>query len=120
MDPSKGLSLDQRSILGALLNWYRWAEGVGLEWWRIIHGMPWRPGRVHTGYNWGWSPSDRATTSRALARLEKRGLVVRTNVTTGCGPEGIARTDTTQAPPPKRTDHVILTPLGRQVAEGLT
>jgi DNA-binding MarR family transcriptional regulator len=71
----------------------------------------------------GWfqdrTAADRAAFSRALRRLEQRGLVVRTNYSRGL-PDGSgwARQRADQ-PAPVRSDHVILTDQGRAVAEAV-
>lgn len=64
------------------------------------------------------TPARNAAFARALVRLEKRGLVIRTNVCTGIPGLGIIRTKTYE-PPVRRTSHVILTQLGRRVARSL-
>jgi hypothetical protein len=53
--------------------------------------------------------------SRMLGRLEKRGLLVRTNWQTGISDQGIIRTLIHQ-PKVARTSHILLTPLGKAVA----
>jgi hypothetical protein len=62
------------------------------------------------------TPANNAAFARALARLEKRRLVIRTNHRTGIPGLNIIRTKASE-PPVKRTSHVILTPLGRHVAD---
>ncbi len=72
------------------------------------------------GSKWraGGTPAQRASLSRALARLEARGLLLRQNSYTG-SEDGGCRTDKSQTPP-KRTVEVLLTPLGVAVAKRLT
>jgi hypothetical protein len=62
--------------------------------------------------------STNAAFSRMLLRLEKRRLIVRSNQATGVPGQGLIRTRPDQ-PMVKRTSHVILTPLGKAVAEQL-
>ena len=69
-------------------------QAWGLEWhphqWWHRHEVPWI-----------WTPTDRAVFSRALRRLEQRGLIERKNARTGM---------------PGRTTHVRLTEQGRKIA----
>jgi DNA-binding HxlR family transcriptional regulator len=60
--------------------------------------------------NWFKSPPTSASLSRALFRLEERGLIIRSNIHTGADAAGAA---------PVRTTHVRLTPEGRAVADEL-
>jgi DNA-binding PadR family transcriptional regulator len=64
-------------------------------------GVDWDPSRGQDS----WTPTDRAVVSRALRRLEQRGLVERKN----------EQTDN-----PARTTNVRLTARGREVANRLT
>jgi hypothetical protein len=64
-------------------------------------GVEWHPSL----WNDTWTPTDRAVLSRALRRLEQRGLVERKNERTGKS---------------TRTTHVRLTERGREVAKWLT
>jgi hypothetical protein len=66
----------------------------------------------------GSGGADRAAYSRSLLRLECRGLVIRSNGTTGL-PTGGIRTRADQ-PAPRKTDHLILTPAGEELAKRLT
>jgi hypothetical protein len=85
-----------------------------------VHGIPLKWLR---GHGQGRTAGDSAAFSRAVRRLEARGLVLRSNSTTGCPPPGqkygeVRRSATD--PVPKRTDHLILTGAGEEVAKGLT
>jgi hypothetical protein len=71
-----GLSRLQRHILRLLHEWALQIRDSGdiraqviLDFW----GVPWRPGAHHSH----WTASRRAAYSRALRRLEQRGLVLR-------------------------------------------
>lgn len=96
------LSPWEKRILRMVMTQTR-AEEQG-PWHRVVErwGATWRPfGR----YGSGWATrSASAAVSRALRRLERKGLVVRTNDISGSS---------------RRTTRVKLTPLGRQVAEEL-
>jgi hypothetical protein len=82
-----------------------WAKGTG-ETWRIKHveywGIEWYPSKGQRA----WTPSNRAVMSRALRRLEQRGLVERRNRISG--------------EESGRTVNVHLTDRGREVAKRLT
>src|SRR5947208_1774451 len=54
----------------------------------------------------GWTASDRASYSRALRRLELRGLILRQNVKQGAGKEFGYRTRSCAAIPHNRATHV--------------
>lgn len=73
---------------------------------RDLHGfgVPWQD-RCGDG---GITPVERASDSRALARLERRGLILRQNIT---------RVRQSADEPHRRTTHVQLTPAGRNVAK---
>lgn len=64
------------------------------------------------------SRSRQSSVSRSLRRLEERGLLVRTNHWSGIPGSGRIRTRLDE-PAPVRTDHVILTEEGTDVAEQL-
>jgi hypothetical protein len=85
-----------------------WISGPGI---RLSHIRPKGVARAKS-----------AAFSRALARLERRGLVVRNNVATGIptGPLKGRQRVKAEEPPPRRTDHVILTPAGEDAAKRLT
>jgi DnaB-like helicase N terminal domain len=103
-----GLSRLQKDILRDV-----WEETVRVE--RVLEtkgmtgllarvqywGIEWYPSRGHDR----WTPTDRAVVSRALRRLEQRGLVERKNECTG---------------QPGRTTNVRLTERGREIAKQLT
>jgi hypothetical protein len=68
------------------------------------------------------TPAACAAFSRALRRLEGRGLIVRTNVTRGM-PSGHRKRCIrllASEPHATRTDHVLLTEAGRETAKRLT
>ena len=78
-------------------------------------GIPWHP----RGNAPRWTASNRAAVSRALRRLEQRGLLVRMNRTVTIGVSDSA----TGGPPrmaSRRTSEVRLTELGRAVAQRFT
>jgi DNA-binding MarR family transcriptional regulator len=111
------LSKAQRAILEDLLC-YLQTQPAGQ--WRPAPGcsppIPLRElrGRRSRRGAWGKTRADSAAYSRALRRLEARGLVLRTNVMSGRPDTGHVRTAADQ--PHGRSDHVFLTDLGRQVA----
>jgi hypothetical protein len=81
------------------------------------------PGAVPIRHLRGWfqdrTAADRAAFSRALRRLEQRGLVLRTNYGRGMPDSpGNVRLRGDQ-PAPVRSDHVILTDQGRAFAEAV-
>ena len=99
----RGLSDQQKWILRTVFWLYDYAERNATDYGRRmveIWGIHWTPSRWHQD----WTASDRASVSRALKRLEGRGLVLRTNDWGG----------------DRRTNHVRLTEQGRQEAERLT
>src|SRR5258708_31644639 len=110
-----GLSDTQANILRYALRRYQWVETHGNESSRrqaAMWGIPWCPWRKDDRPN----GSDRASVSRALRRLESRGLVQRRNDYRG---------DRWQESPDDngvrfRTLQVKLTAEGRKVAERLT
>ena len=111
----------QRSLLANLLAWERWArtlpDGLG----RLLalrDGAPvtWLRGRPQRGIH-THSRANSAVFSRALLRLEQRGLLVRTNVRSGMPDSGKVRRSS--GLPHGRTDHVFLTDEGHRVAEAL-
>mgnify|MGYP005842338755 CR=1 FL=1 len=65
------------------------------------------------------SRSDQAAISRAMARLERRGLVLRINYPTGL-PDGSGLMRTRADQPHNRTTHVRLTKAGIDTARRLT
>lgn len=66
----------------------------------------------------GMPPARRASLSRALRRLERRGLVLRQNTTTGSPVTGAARKSPDE--PHTRTNCVALTAAGLELCERLT
>lgn len=119
----RGLSKQQQDILLDLLR----------ETNRQIHrsGKPsawgvWWYNRIPQWLRQGYGPKSqtaayRASLSRALKRLEERGLVVRQNCIHGFPghPEGRAGRVSKVDPAPKRTTNVVLTAEGRAIAERL-
>jgi hypothetical protein len=63
-----------------------------------------------------------AVPAKSFARLERRGLIVRTNQTSGMrtGPNRRRIRTSLEEPFAGCTDHVILTDLGAETAKGLT
>lgn len=109
------LSKLQTWILFYLWERTSWVEKTGNDFANRmleIGAVRWHPGRFHAK----WTAADRANVSRALQRLEARGLVIRNNDRTGIGP---ARTSREQ-PAPSRATCVKLTPAGRTIAKRLT
>jgi hypothetical protein len=114
MQTAKLSELQQR-ILKRLLEWYKHLRA--------------NPNRCHPVAVWGVNLADfrrheskdavaRAVFSRALARLERRGLVLRINGAQGLPGGGIRRS--VDEPAPVRTDHLLLTPEGEEAAKRLT
>jgi hypothetical protein len=107
--PSTKLSRAQRVLLRDLLRYSQGEESILV------------PVRWLRGSRQGWSSAESASFSRSLRRLEGRGLIIRTNQSTGIRADaslggGRVRTCLDE-PYDNRTDHIILTDLGRQVAE---
>jgi hypothetical protein len=110
------LSWIQREILRDLLTLYMEVESSGdakAKHFLELEGV--RLKDLQAGFP--KSSANRTALTRALARLEEFGLVLRTNVTSGVpfGPaKGYVRTRVEQ--PHARTDHVKLTGAGRVAA----
>ncbi len=68
----------------------------------------------------GRTPAEAAAVSRSLLRLERRGLVVRTEFANPGRGRGGGIRGRADDPPPARTTHLILTPAGEEVAKRLT
>jgi hypothetical protein len=108
------LSQLQRQLLCALLRdtnvFEGWSESTRVE--AATVGVPYRAREWFTpSRGWRYYPTPTsASLSRALARLEERGLLVRANIHTGADAAGAA---------PVRTTHVRLTEEGRAVADEL-
>jgi len=105
------LSQLQRQLLCALLRDVDCYEGAGetIRAEAVTVGVPYRAREWFTP-SWGWryyAPPTSASLSRALARLEERGLLVRANIHDGADVR------------PTRTTHVRLTPEGRAHADEL-
>ncbi len=112
--PAK-LSALQKDILRCLLVHVRWMDGNGG---RALWGVSVKGLREK-----GVSRSDSAAFSRAVRRLEARGLLVRTSCASGLPAEherhGYIRLKR-EEPAPRRADHIILTPEGEEAAKRLT
>lgn len=76
-----------------------------------IWGAQWNPSRIFDDFDRAVS----ADISRAVGRLEKRGLVIRQSQRRGTPDSGRARTSP-DSMPPVRCTHVLLTPSGRAIA----
>ena len=103
------LSHQQRAVLFWVARWMVHIEAAGTDTARArlpVWGVPW-----HTGRN--LSPARRASMSRAVQRLEARGLVLRTNPTSGL----LRRTRADLAP--RRATHLRLTPAGCALVNAL-
>ena len=103
--PDRGLSKLQKTILCWLLEQYKHIESTGEK--ISVWGIDWNPsGRWYSLYHRQnhWTATKRADVSRALRRLEQRGLVIRKNSVS----DGMRTTD------------VLLTTTGREVSERLT
>lgn len=112
-----GLSRLQRYLLLWTLEQTEWKEAHGSRE-VVFWGVAYYPSRIWPG----WTKSQRVAASRALVRLEQRGLVVRDNPSTtllvGHGALGRARRSTNE-PAPKRATTVRLTEAGRAEAQWL-
>lgn len=112
-DPTHKLSQQQKDLLRYLLTQTEKKE-------KELAGLPEdHPACVELrfwGVPWGTegTRSEQAVLSRALARLEARGLLLRQ-----CGSSTNGRSSTAEPPPP-RTTSVTLTALGREIAKRLT
>jgi hypothetical protein len=116
------LSADQRRLLANLLRYYRHVEAHGSDRDRIylrLHGVPMSWLRPRGGSHPSRTRADTAAFSRAVRRLEARGLVLRVNSTTGqtAGPRAGKVRRSADEPFTGRTDHILLTDAGRQAAE---
>lgn len=103
-EQARGLSWLQRRILVKVWEWTRFIEAHCGDHQRTlahIWGVPWNSRSRREDE---WTATDRAVHSRALARLERRGLLIRAN-------------DITQG---KRTTRVRLTETGYLAAQRLT
>jgi hypothetical protein len=110
----------QKDILRCLLPYHQWMHSKDTNYpAAMLHqGVP--IARIRRK---GVSRADSAAFSRALRRLETRGLVIRTNVQSGSPGDdeewGTIRLKM-EEPAPKRADHIILTPAGEEIAQRLT
>ncbi len=114
----------QKNVLRKVLHYIQHVEEHGNEYAKAClrgrtSGVPIRWLR---GYGHDRRRSDSAAFSRALNRLEQRGLIVRTNTVTGLPPghprAGYVRQAAEE--PHKRTNAIILTDAGREEAEYLS
>jgi hypothetical protein len=100
------LSRLQRSILRRLLHWWAWIHADERRARAYMpFGIPLTKLRPYLQYR---DPADRAAFSRALRRLEARGLIIRVNGTSGC-PDVGGRMRTSPDQSHRRTDHILLT-----------
>ena len=97
------LSDEQKAILRFLLAREEWMLRTGQAKLLAVWGVPWR---VKTSSEDSPNASERASMSRSLRRLERRGFVTRMNDITG---------DST-----RYTTRVLLTEVGRAAAKRLT
>jgi hypothetical protein len=114
---TRGLSMFQESLLRCLLARENYILEHGNSFWKNeikVWGIPWKVREIFGK----WTPSLAASASRALRRLENRGLVLRQNGWGGCPDTGETRKDKTDAH--DRTTQVLLTEEGREFAERLT
>jgi hypothetical protein len=106
-----GLSHLQKNILRWLLNDERarkhLVQADGHAWW----GSPWQHRRADRS-----SPAIRAADSRALRRLEERGLVLRDNTHQGVNGRDCIRDESDVRIAGSRTTHVRLTLVGWTLA----
>jgi hypothetical protein len=121
-EEAAGLSAGQRETLAALLHYLRHAERQPAGLARDIalqDGAPmrWLRPRGNLAVDDPRPRAESAAFSRAVARLERRGLVLRKNVSSGVPGTGKVRTSSDQ--PHTRADHLMLTEAGRKVAEWL-
>jgi hypothetical protein len=120
------LSFLQRVILQALLDLHIEGEACdvafkaarpevkGMHDRTKIWGAMWQPSKLFQDYDRAVS----ADISRAVARLEKRGLVIRQSANHGSPDSGKVRTSP-DSMPPIRCTHILLTTEGRAVADAL-
>ncbi len=116
LEPSKRLSKLQLYILDRLLHSYRHIEATGDE--QLIQSVYNTGIRLEEILGAGQpTRSQSASDSRALKRLEQRGLILRNSIVSGTpSREGRLR-GSVQELPPRRTDAIILLPPGRSIAE---
>jgi hypothetical protein len=118
--PIAKLSRLQKDILRRLLAWYEQLRA------HPVRGSPvavWGVRLTDFRRRDRKDASSRAAFSRALARLERRGLVLRINGTNGL-PDGHPRRGSVRRsldePAPDRADHLLLTAEGEEAAKRLT
>jgi hypothetical protein len=114
------LSPIQQAVLRQALDYLRYLESQGNEVALLLAARDGVPLSWLRGYGNGRSSSDRAAFSRALKQLERRGFIIRTNVSCGIpsGPQAGQIRHSVHAPH-RRTDQIILTYAGRAEAERL-
>ncbi len=115
------LSPRQQAVLQEALGYLRHMEEHGSEVARLLALRDGVPLRWLRGYGHARSASDRVIFCRVLKQLERRGFIVRTNVSQGIpyGPQA-GRIRHSVDTPHRRTDHIILTDAGRAEAERLS
>ncbi len=114
------LSQRQQAVLQSALGYLRYMEEHGSEAAKLLALRDGVPLSWLRGYGHGRSPSERVSFCRVLKQLERRGFIVRTNVSQGIpyGPQA-GRIRHSVYAPHRRTDHIILTAVGRAEAERL-
>ncbi len=90
-------------------------EMRGLHNQTAIWGVKWQPTKLFPAR----TRAESVNVSRALARLEARGLVIRQSKMSGAPDTEKARTSH-ESLPPLRCDHVLLTQDGRETANKIT
>jgi hypothetical protein len=115
MKDTRKLSKLQKVILRRLSAYVRQCRAEGLQ--DNGPGLP--RGVLFVPMKWlragaSKTKSESAAYSRALRELEKRGLLIRSNLHSGMhrGPRAGAIRVSLDEPAPARSDHVILTPAG--------
>ena len=88
----------------------KWVYREERSWRDDIWGVPWRPSRVGVE-----TRTAQAVVSRAVQRLERRGLLIRQSQRSG----PVYRRSVAD-PAPRRATHLLLTGPGRELAERLT
>jgi len=106
-DPTTKLSKVQRDLL-AFLYAEHIAGGAGPGYGGCIH---WRTKATNSG---------RATLSRALCRLERRGLLLRLNFTSGMGERHDFAMRQSKDDPHNRSTHIKLLPAGVEIGKRLS
>lgn len=116
-DAASGLSRLQRDILVMLFNDYTTTINRRRD--TFLHGRTEHWGVRLRPVRGQETRATQAARSRAVARLEARGLVLRQNEARGCPTTGCARTSVSD-PKAARTTSVLLLPAGIELAQRLT